>query len=649
MNRKQRRAQAKDQRSSAPISPARAAPEMEALFDEAVRHHEMGRLPDAEQLYRQVLARAPRHAPALHMLGVIAHQVGDNRTAVDLIGAAIRIRPDFAEAHYNRGLCLKDLGRPDEALAAYDAALRFRPDLAEAHANRGACLKDLGRAGEALAACDAAIRIRPHYAEAHANRGACLKDLGRPSEALGACDVAVRIRPEFAEAHANRGACLKDLGRFVEALAACDTALRLRPDDAGAHANRGACLKDLGRPGEALAACDAAVRIRPDYAEAHANRGACLNDLGRLDAALAAADRAIALEPDLVDAHANRGAALDNLGRLEEALAAYDRAVSLNPLSAEAHHNRALTLLRAGDLAAGFAEYRWRWKTGDVARHRPQVKCPEWEGEPLAGKRLLVFAEQGYGDTLQFARYVSLAEALGAEVTVLVDPALRRLIAASLAGVRVVDSLPGDAEFDAKVAMLCLPRLFGTTLDTIPGRAPYLVADADRAARWAARLRAMSGRRVGLVWAGAARRHDPRAAAIDARRSLRLAQLAPLASAEGVQFVSLQIGEPAVEARAAPAGMRLVDWTSEIGDFADTAALVAGLDLVITVDTAVAHLAGALGRPVWILSRYDGCWRWLKDRETSPWYPTARLFHQAAPGAWGPVVEAVGAALSAIG
>jgi hypothetical protein len=476
----------------------------------------------------------------------------------------------------------------------------------------------------------------------------CLSDLGRPEEALASCDAAIRIRPDFAEAHTNRGICLKDLGRPGEALAACDAAIRIRPDYAKALSNRAACLKELGRPGEALAACDAAVRIRPDSAEAHSNRGMCLSDLGRLDEALAAADRAIALGPDLADAQTNRGVALYNLRRLEEALAAHDRALSLNPQSAAAHKNRAFVLLRAGDLAAGFAEYRWRWKEGALARDRPRVQCPEWEGEPLAGKRLLVFAEQGYGDSLQFVRYVPMAAAQGAEVTVLVPQPLVRLFGASLPGVRVVDRLPDGAAFDFHVAMLCLPRLFGTTLQTIPAKTPYLVVDPDRASEWAARLRTMAGRKVGLVWAGGARRHDPAAAAVDARRSLRLAQLAPLASAEGVQFVSLQVGEFAAEARQAPAGMRIVDWTAEIGDFADTAALASCLDLVVTVDTSVAHLAGALGRPVWILSRYDGCWRWL-DRETSPWYPTARLFQQAAPGAWDPVIEAVATALRAGG
>ncbi|HZZ88008.1 MAG TPA: tetratricopeptide repeat protein [Caulobacteraceae bacterium] len=643
MNRKQRRAQARQP----PVLPRPTAPEIGALFDDAVRQFERGRLPDAERRLRQVLAQAPGHAPALHMLGLTAHRAGDDQTAVRLIGAAISSRPDDAEAHYNLGACLGELGRLDAALEAFDAAVRLRPGMPRAHAGRGGVLRALGRPDAALAAFDAAVRLAPSFAAAHANRGACLNDLGRFEEALGACDAALRLDPEIAEAHANRGAALKDLGRPAEALAACDAALRLRPGNAGALANRGACLKDLGRPDEALAACEAALRLDPSLAAAHANLGACLGDLGRFEEALAAADRALALNPALVDAHANRATALDDLGRLREALEAHDRALALDPRSARTHHGRALTLLRAGDLATGFAEYRWRWRVGDMARKRPPLTCPEWEGEPLTGKRLLVFAEQGFGDTLQFVRYVPMAAALGADVTVLVDRPVRRLIADSLPHVLVVDSLPEGAAFDAQIAMLCLPRLFRTTLETIPAAAPYLAADAERTARWAARLGTLRGRKVGLAWAGAARRHDPRASMLDARRSLRLAQFAPLASAPDVQFVSLQVGDAAAQAGAPPAGMRLVDWAPELRDFADTAALVAALDLVVTVDTAVAHLAGGLGRPVWILSRYDGCWRWLKDRQTSPWYPTARLFHQPAPGEWDPAVGAVAAALTA--
>jgi tetratricopeptide (TPR) repeat protein len=385
----------------------------------------------------------------------------------------------------------------------------------------------------------------------------------------------------------------------------------------------------------------------PASAQAHSDRANALNDLGRASEALAAADRAIALDPDLADAHNARGVALYTRGRSDAAAASYERALALAPGFPEAHANRALARLRAGDLARGFEEYRWRWRVGDAASQRPRLGCPDWEGEPLAGRRLLVFAEQGYGDTLHFVRFVPQLARMGAQVTLLAEPPLARLLRASLPGVEVVDRLPADAVFDAQAAMLCLPRLLGVTLATIPAETPYLAADPAGTAAWARRLAALPGRKVGLVWAGAARRDNPGAAAIDARRSLRLAQFAPLAAATGVQFVSLQVGEPAAEARDAPPGLSLVDCTAELGDFADTAALVAGLDLVISVDTSVAHLAGALGRPVWILSRFDGCWRWLQDRDDSPWYPSARLFRQPAPGAWDPVIASVAEALSA--
>ena len=253
---------------------------------------------------------------------------------------------------------------------------------------------------------------------------------------------------------------------------------------------------------------------------------------------------------------------------------------------------------------------------------------------------LVIFADDVYGDSLQFVRYVPMVLARGAHVTLFVPSPLLRLLRASLPGIEVVDRLLETAAFDFQVPMRSLPGLFGTTLQTIPASTPYLLADPAAAAAWSRRLAAMPERKVGLVWAGA------RGRPFDARRSLTLARLAPLAAVAGIQFISLQIGESAEVARASRDGFRLVDWTGEIRDFADTAALVASLDLVITVDTAMAHLAGALGRPVWILSRYDGCWRWLLNRQDSPWYPTARLFHQPAMGAWEPVIADVARALS---
>ena len=508
---------------------------------------------------------------------------------------------------------------------------------------QGFQLVEQQRLDEAVASFDRAIALKPDLAEALISRGIVLFYLGRFEDAVASYDRVLALRPD-AEAFSHRGLALYTLGRLDEAVASYDHALALKPD-AQAFNTRGRALYKLGRLEEAVASYGSALALQPDDAEAFNSRATALAQLGRLDQALHDIDRAIALGSGSAEICLAVGGVFLDHGRFDDALACYDRALAFNPDHADVRFHRALALLGTGDFARGFEDYRWRFRIEDEARRpdRPDcLACPDWEGEPLAGKRLVVFVEQGYGDALQFVRYVPMAQARGAHVTLLAPSALLRLLRASLPGVEVTDRLPDTAVFDYQAPMLCLPRLFGTTLETIPAQTPYLVADQDTAATWAQRLAALPGRKVGLVWAGSSRLPS-----IDARRSLSLAQFAPLAAIPGVQFISLQIGEPAVEAKTPPAGLRLVDWTGKIGDYADTAALVAGLDLVITVDTSVAHLAGGLGKPVWILSRYDGCWRWLQGREDSPWYPTARLFHQPAPGQWDPVMAKVAAALQA--
>ncbi|MGN6578932.1 MAG: tetratricopeptide repeat protein [Bordetella sp.] len=498
------------------------------------------------------------------------------------------------------------------------------------------------RLNEAVASFDGAIALKPDFLEALLLRGIVLFDLGRHEDAVASYDRVLAFQPD-AQAYSCRGLALYSLGRFAEAVASYDHALELQPD-AEAFDTRGAALYRLGRLDEAVVSYDRALALKPD-ADIFTRRGAALHDLGRFGEAVASYDRALALKPDYVEALNSRGVALDNLRRHDEALASYDRALALKPDHAKTHWNRSLVLLRQGDLRNGFEAYRWRFLANEAPR--TAFACPEWQGEPLAGKRLAIYHEQGYGDTLQFVRYVPMAVALGAQVTLLVPQALTRLMRASLPGVEVATYVSDQAVFDFHAPMLSLPAMFGTTLDTIPARTPYLIADRAEAAGWAQRLAALPGPtrsdlKVGLVWAG-----GKKMPIADARRSLKLAQFAPLAAVPGVRWISLQIGEPAEEARTPPAGLELIDWTSEIRDYADTAALVAGLDLVITVDTSVAHLVGGLGKPVWILSRYDGCWRWLLDRNDSPWYPTARLFHQPALGQWEPVVAELATALQA--
>jgi len=341
-----------------------------------------------------------------------------------------------------------------------------------------------------------------------------------------------------------------------------------------------------------------------------------------------------------VEYHNNRAVALDDLRRLPEALASYDQALALAPERGDIQHNQAMCRLALGDYAAGWTQYEWRWRTQQMAGRRELI-APLWLGhEPLAGRTILLHAEQGLGDTLQFCRYAADVAALGAEVILEVQPGLERLLE-RLAGVdRVVVRGQPLPVHDFQTPLMSLPLALGVDVGT--PRPAYLTADPDEAADWAQRL--APGLRVGLCWAGGIRPDRPVANRIDARRSLSLEALRPLAVA-GVSFYSLQKGPPAAQLAEAKArdwgGPEIVDLTDELQDFADTAALVANLDLVITCDTAVAHLAGGMGKPVWILNRYDACWRWLVGRDDSPWYPSARLFTQNTPGDWDAVVQRV--------
>ncbi len=434
--------------------------------------------------------------------------------------------------------------------------------------------------------------------------------------------------------YSNLGNVFAALRRLDEAVACCRRALALKPDYAEAHNNLGIVLAEQGLLEEAVACYRRALALRPDYPEAFNNLGIALKDQGSLDEAVACCRRAADLWPRYAEAHNNLGNALEQQGRLDEAADGYRAAIGFKPDYPVAHTNLAMLLLARGDMAAGWAEYEWRWRQPGMAADRRSFAPPQWRGEAAAGRTLLIHAEQGFGDTLQFCRYATLAAASGLRVILEVQAPLVRLLR-SLAGVEMVvargEELPA---FDLHCPMLSLA--LGTTVTTIPAAAAYLHADKLQVAAWRARLAAMAtqGLRVGLVWAGGRRTHSPSLAATDRRRSMPPDRLAPLFELSGVHFFSLQKGGP-----AAPANFPLTDFMEEMGDFADTAALIANLDLVISVDTAIAHLAAALGKPVWLLNRFDSCWRWLRQREDSPWYPTLRQFRQTQPGDWHFAVE----------
>jgi hypothetical protein len=426
-------------------------------------------------------------------------------------------------------------------------------------------------------------------------------------------------------------------GRLAEAEAAFRGLLAAAPDDAEAMSNLGAVLNASHRPEQAEAACRGAIVARPGFWAAWGNLGTALHRQQRYGEAVAAYVEALRRNPNDANACTNLGVALAEQGRSRLALEVHEAALALAPGDAAVRCNRALALLAAGDLARGFAENEWRWQVPGMLAHG--VAGPCWQGEDPAGRTILVHDEGGYGDTLQFVRYVPLLAARGARVVLRVQPPLVRLLA-RLPGVAAVlarGTVP--PQYDLHCPMLSLPHGFATTLESVPARVPYLSVDAAKAAAWRARL-AGGGLRVGVVWAGASRPGMAVAHAMDARRSLPAAAVTALAGIAGVRLVSLQKGQ------VPPAQLGMVDPMPACADFDDTAAVVAGLDLVIAVDTAVAHLAGALGRPVWLLSRYDACWRWLHGRRDSPWYPGLRLYRQTAPGEWAPVLRELAADLT---
>jgi tetratricopeptide (TPR) repeat protein len=581
-----------------------APPVVQPVFADALQHHVAGRLKKAEWLYRQILAVNPQDADSLHLLGLVGHQTGRHEFCIDMIHQAIGINAQEALYHSNLGAVLKHQGRPDQAAAAYRRVIELKPDDPVALNNLGLTLQEQGRLEEAATCYRRALDLKADDPMMHCTLGNVLKEQGLLAEAVTSYRKAIDLQPDFPLALNNLGAALKGQGRLDEAVASFRRAIGFKPDYSVAFSNLGAALQQQGWPDEAIACYRTSLAFKPDDAAARNNLGLALQEQGRLD----------------------------------DAVACYRKAVSVRPDYPEARFSLALGLLAQGDMAAGWDEYEWRWKTRQMLKARRDFTQPQWRGEAAEGRTLLIHAEQGFGDTLQFCRYAPLAAARGLRVILEVPKPLTRLLR-HLPGVdRVVAAGEELPPFDFHCPMLSMPLAFGTTLETIPSAVSYLQADPVQVADWRTRLAAMANQnpRIGLVWAGNPCSHLPAATAIDRRRSLAPDRLSPLLDLSGLHFFSLQKDGP-----AAPATFPLTNVMDQMEDFADTAALITNLNLVITVDTAVAHLAAALGKPVWLLDRFDSCWRWLVGRRDSPWYPTLRLYRQPHPGAWDAVLAEV--------
>jgi tetratricopeptide (TPR) repeat protein len=527
---------------------------------------------------------------------------------------------------------------PTAAIALLQRLTAAAPANAAAHDLLGRAYRAAGRAPEALGCFQEAARLAPGHLEARFSIAVLHCERGAWREAIPVLREVLRLHPDYPEAYSNLGTALQETGAFDEAVRCFRAAIRLKPDYAEAHFNLGNACKEMGDYDAAVAAYRAAIRLAPGFAAAHGNLGGVFQGRGDLDDAESAYASALRADPRYVKALNGLGLVRCERGQVEEALANYRRALELEPDFAEAHLNLGLALLLSGRLREGWEEYEWRWRARTLALERRHADRPRWQGEPLAGRSILLHVEQGLGDTIQFARLAPVLAARGARVALEVDEPLVELLRQAFADVAVHARGQPLPATDFQCPLLSLPRVLGITLETIPAPVPYLVPDATRLREWRARVAGAPAIRVGLAWAG---RPTHR---YDRTRTLPAAALRPLLELPTARFYSLQKG-PAARAL----GPAVVDWTDELASFADTAALVHCLDLVVTADTAVAHLAGALGKPVWLLTPFAPDWRWLLGRNDNPWYPTMRLFRQRRAGDWNHVVADVRSALAALG
>jgi tetratricopeptide (TPR) repeat protein len=648
---------------------------IQTVLEQAVEYHQAGDLAQAEQLYKEVLHADPHHAVALQLLGAVVRQSGNNELAIDYFRQALHLKPDYIEAHHNLGNALAQLGRLAEAGECYLQALRLKPDYALSHNSLGNILVDLGRLDEAVASYQQAVRLDPDFGNAQYNLGLALKMQGKNNEALACFRQAIRTYPPAKKVHDDLRNTLAAQGLLDEAVAGSDQALRVVPDHLAGHLavgdfhlrqgrlyeasisyrqalslqpeiaravnNLGVALYRQGKLETAVACYRTALQLQPDFAEALDNLGNGLTSQGRLEEAVACYRQAVQVRPDYAGALNDLGVALHQQAKFDEALACYDEALRLDPDSVLPHLNRAIAWLLLGNFEQGWSEYEWRLKApgGPMRPSHP----PRWDGSPLAGRTVMLYWEQGLGDTVHFIRYAPLLKEQGARVIVECQKPLTRL----LAGCPGIDQLVAQGstwpECDFQASLPGLPGILGTSLTTIPANVPYLFADSELLEHWRQELRGSAGLKIGVAWQG-----NP-GHPLDRVRSFRLEQLAPVAKLPGIRLFSLQKG-PGIEQLVAVAdsfsvtdlGTRLDEAS---GAFMDTAAVMKNLDLVITSDTVIAHLAGALGVPVWVALAKVPDWRWLLERQDSPWYPTMRLFRQKESGDWAWVFQQMQQAL----
>ncbi len=636
----------------------------------AMTLHQSGQLVEAEKLYRSILATNPDHFEALHFLGVLQAQQGRLQEAEALMARSLQRNTTVPDAFVNYARVLHSLKRPEDAIRNSDRALAINPRMPGALIIRCNALRDLGRHDEALAAIQNARALDPNNPVILAALGDMLWSLKRPNDALTAYQQAIKLNPNDTEMWCRCGILLNELKRANEALSAFDRAIALKADQAEAWRGRAKALhflqrheeaaqsdaraialrrdyKDawsgrtlslhlLGRHQEAIECCRQWLALDPNSADANCGMGACLEAADRLEEALEYFDRALAINPTHADALLNRGETLHFLGRMQESLDNAKRALAINPEWPSIHWNESFVRLLLGDFKLGLQKYEWRWRAPTNSGIKPPVNAADWQGEDLAGRRMLIYTEQGMGDTIQFSRYLPMLAKRGGELTFYCDARLIRLIQPLLGDIKLVHQVAVGAKYDYRCPLLSLPLHFKTDLNPIPAPIPYPHAEPELIERWRRRI-GLEGFKVGIMWQG-----NPRGK-VDRGRSIPLAQFHPLARIPGVRMISLQKHHGLEQLANWPPDVRIEDLGAELDNgphwFLDSAAAIMNLDLLISSDTSMVHLSGALGQRTWAALKFMPDWRWMLGREDSQWYPTMRLFRQTRRGDWPSVFE----------
>jgi len=651
------------------------SPQFHDLFQKGLLLHEQGKILEAQVQIEQALILSPDNFNALFLLAILTSQTKNYEKSLYLLNLAINLKPNepqlyFAqgivlaetqeyakalicfnqviklnpnlpEAFYNRGIVLKKLEQIDLALISFKRAIELNPTYTQAHNNLGITLNDLKKFEEAITHFDQVINIDPTFSEAYNNRGISFKQLNKIEVALDSYNKAISLNPDYAQAHNNRGILLTELHLLDEALISFDHAIRLIPHFSEAFNNRGIALKELNDSLGAIDNYKKALEISPDYAQAYYNQGIAQYDLGQLNEAIESYNKAISITPHYPEAYSNLGIALQDIKHLDRALICYDKAIELDPSYPEAYWNKSLALLLQGKFKEGWELYEWRWQSkaiSQIAGHR-QFKEPLWLGhESLVNKTILVYFEQGLGDTIHFSRYVKLLSNLGAKVILEVQAPLFTLLQ-KLEGVALLvaqgSSLP---QFDYQCPLMSLPLALDVTLNHLVAQTEYIKSDPTKVNYWQKKLGVKTKPRIGIVWRGSTNHSK------DQIRSAKLEEFLPFLPPQ-FEYISLQKELSEIDKHLLEANPYIQNHTKALGDFSDTAALIDTLDLVIGVDTSVIHLAGALGKKTWLMLPYLPDWRWLLDRSDSPWYPSLKLYRQSTIGNWQSVFENINADL----